>query len=108
SGGECALYLDSSYPDIVAESWIALLSPGIAPATMQVGSNTETTYSHFTLSAKVSRLMVADTPSLSVFPIRGTTILCQSELLPIAEVPITDIVQGNVITLDRAYLGLTT
>jgi predicted phage baseplate assembly protein len=108
SAGECALYLDSSYPDIVAESWIALLAPGIAPATMQVGSNTETTYSAFTLSAKVSRLMVADTSSLSVFPIRGTTILCQSELLPLAEVPITDIVQGNVITLDRAYLGLTT
>jgi predicted phage baseplate assembly protein len=108
SGGECALYLDSSYPDIVANSWIALLSPGIATATMQVGSNAETTYSAFTLSAKVSRLTVPDTSPLNTFPIRGTTILCQSELLPLAEVPINDIVQGNVITLDRAYLGLTT
>jgi predicted phage baseplate assembly protein len=108
SGGECALYLDSSYPDIIAKSWIALLSPGIATAAVQVASNTETTYSNFTLSAKVSLLTVPQASPLSSFPIRGTTILCQSELLPLAQVPIEDIVQGNVITLDRAYLGLTT
>lgn len=108
SGSECALYLESSYPDIVHNSWIALLSPGVATATVLIGSNTETTYSAFTLSAKVSRLTVPDTSLLAAFPIRGTTILCQSELLPLAEVPIVDIVQGNVITLDRAYLGLTT
>jgi hypothetical protein len=111
--GECALYLDSSYPDIVANSWIALLSPSLTTATVQVAtvlvsSNTETTYSAFTLSAKVSRLTVPDTSPLNTFPIRGTTILCQSDLLPLAEVPIVDIVQGNVITLDRSYLGLTT
>jgi hypothetical protein len=106
-GGECTLYLDSSYPDIVANSWIALLTPGLAPAPVQVASNTETTYSAFTLSAKVSRLTVPQGSPLSGYPIRGTTILCQSELLPLAEVPILDIVEGNVITLDRAYLGLT-
>ncbi len=108
SGGQCALYLDSTYPDVVANSWIALLSPGIATATLQVSSNTETTYSAFTLSAKVSMLSVAQASPLSSFPIRGTTILCQSESLPLAQVPILDIVQGNVITLDRAYLGLAT
>ncbi|HME35239.1 MAG TPA: putative baseplate assembly protein [Candidatus Sulfotelmatobacter sp.] len=107
SGGACALYLDSNYPDIVASSWIALVSPGVATAAVQVTSNTDTTYSAFTLSAKVSMLTVPQSSPLSAFPIRGTTILCQSELLPLAEVPILDLVQGNVITLGRAYLGLT-
>lgn len=107
SGGNCALYLDNIYPDVVANSWVALLSPGVAPAAVLVTDNTETTYSQFALSAKVSLLKVPQSTPLSSFPIRGTTILCQSELLPLAQVPIVDIVQGNVIPLDRAYLGLT-
>src|SRR5262249_46391010 len=42
----------------------------------------------------------------SKFPMRGTSILCQSEELALAQAPIEDAVSGNVIPLDRAYLGL--
>lgn len=108
SANQCVLYLDNTYPEILPNSWITLQTPDGTTAITQVVSNTEVTHTDFTLSAKVSRLTIQPpTPALSNFPIRTTTILCQSEPLPLAPVPIPDVVQGNVITLDRAYLGLT-
>jgi hypothetical protein len=52
----------------------------------------------------VSRLTI-NASSLVAFKMRETVALVQSEDLPLAPVPILDVVQGNEITLDRAYLG---
>jgi predicted phage baseplate assembly protein len=106
SGGQCSIYLDSSYPAIVANSWIALKSPEAQPAVYRVKDNQETTRSRFTISAKVSRLRVEPFAGLANFKMRLTSVLGQSEQLQIAETPIEDIVQGTTITLDGAYVGL--
>jgi hypothetical protein len=110
AAGRCALYLDNTYPEIVPGSWIALLSPDVNTGVASVLSNTEVAHSEFTLSAKVSMLTVHPPALLSSYPIRDTAILCQSELLALAPVPITNNKgeKVNVIVLDRAYLGLTT
>jgi hypothetical protein len=109
TGGQCSLFLDSTYPDVAKNSWIALLSDGTSAVT-QVLDNTEVSHSEFTLAAKVSRLTIQPpSPSLGSFKIRTTAVLCQSEPLPLASVPITNnpSEKVNVIVLDRAYLGLT-
>jgi predicted phage baseplate assembly protein len=49
-----------------------------------------------------------DTPTnFSSYTLRTTTVLAQSEKLELAELPVTDVVRGNQLLLDRAYLGLT-
>jgi hypothetical protein len=107
-GGNQSVYLDSTYPAIVAKSWIVLQKPQGAPKSevVQVTSNTEVAHTDFSLSAKVSLLELATTASLDKFPVRTTSVLCQSEPLNLAPVPIDDEVFGNVIPLDKAYIGL--
>src|SRR5262249_1999440 len=104
------IYLDKTYPEIVPGSWISLhaaLPAGKANNLQaKVRSNTEVPHSDFTLSGKVSLLEVDTGQPLSSFPLRKTTIYCQSEALPVAPVPITNDVSDKQITLDRAYVGL--
>ncbi|HYI96158.1 MAG TPA: hypothetical protein VEX68_21620 [Bryobacteraceae bacterium] len=104
------VFLDSSRPEVVAGSWIALRSPSDQPegnvAIAQVTSNAEVARTDFTLSAKVSRLRIQQAAALTLFPIRETVILCQSENLPLAEVPIPDVIEGKTIVLNGACLGL--
>ena len=108
--GERTIFLDNSYPGVLPGSWIALRAPGGAKGERhlisQVISNTEVTHTDFTLSGKVSELRIACNQSLAEFPIPGTTVLCQSEPLTLAQTPVTDSVAGDTIVLDRAYLGL--
>jgi hypothetical protein len=105
-----SIYLDKTYPEIVPGSWISLhahLSSGNdANLQAKVISNTEVPHSDFMLSAKVSLLVVDAGQPLNRFPLRKTTIYCQSENLPLAQVPITDDVSNQQIILDSAYLGL--
>ena len=74
--------------------------------------NVEITRSDFAISAKVSRLRVEFRAPINTdlgdFRMRTTTVLAQSEQLALADVPITDPVRGNNVTLDRTYLGLKT
>jgi predicted phage baseplate assembly protein len=109
-GNQRSVFLDNSYPAVLAGSWIVLQAPGgrrgdhrfIAP----VVSNTEVAHSDFTLSGKVSELRIIAQGALSAFLIRRTTVLCQSEPLALAQVPVTDDVGGDTIVLDHGYLGL--
>ncbi|HET8764716.1 MAG TPA: putative baseplate assembly protein, partial [Rhodanobacter sp.] len=41
------------------------------------------------------------------YTLRKTAVLAQSEQLELAELPITDVVKGNRLVLDKPYLGLT-
>lgn len=107
------LYLDSVYSQIVPGSSVVLLANGADPTAFEVASNTTVTHADFTISAKVSKLTLKlNSPSdLSPFELRSTTILCQAEALPLAQVPITQASIGGgsanaVMTLGGAYLGL--
>ncbi len=115
ASGNHLLYLDSVYSQIVPGSYVALVGSGSAPASLvaQVITNIPVSHSDFSVSAKVSQLAVklaANSPALSSFGLRNTIILCQSEQLPLAQVPINVLLDTTnskaVITLDSAYLGL--
>ena len=105
-----SIFLDKTYSEIVPGSWILLHAhfPRAKDHNLsaKVISNTEVAHADFTLSGKVSLLVIDMATPLDGFPIRNTTIYCQSEVLPLAQVPITDNVSGNQVTLEEAYLGL--
>jgi hypothetical protein len=114
ASGNNLLYLDNVYPQIVPGSYLVLLGNGTGKTLFAtVMSNTPVSHSQFSVSGKVSLLAIqpaAGAPSLSNFGLRNTSILCQSEQLPLAQVPISLLVDttnsAGVITLDSAYLGL--
>jgi hypothetical protein len=103
------VYLDAVYSRIQPNSFIVLRSASSAFAA-QVLSNTTVANSNFGATAKVSLLTTtASTSTLNSYPIGGTSILCQSEALDLAPVPVTDVIPDNAankITLNRAYLGI--
>jgi len=109
-GAPRSIYMDKTYPEIVPGSWISLhadLGGGKANNLQaKVLSNTEVPHADFTLSGKVSLLVVDAGQPLTSFPLRKTTIYCQSEELPLAQVPVTDEVSDTQITLNRGYLSL--
>src|SRR5262249_53426727 len=116
------IYLDATYPAIVANSRIALirpdndLTPGNNPLILQVEKNETVSRSDFTISAKVSRLKVTlpdKVDDLSSFLMRTTSVLAVSEPLTLADIPIEDTVptqnpvsKDDQVILDRVYLGL--
>jgi predicted phage baseplate assembly protein len=103
-----SLFLDNAYPQISANSYVAFESADstVDVVVNQASKNTIMNHSEYTLSSKVSLLGLLSVSSLTQFYTRTTTIHCQSEQLPLAEVPITTPVAGSTITLDGAYLGL--
>lgn len=99
------VFLDNVYPNIVKGGWLVLSSRTVAPQAFAITDHIETSRSDFSISAKVSRLTITAS-SLNAFRMRETAALVQSEALSLTEAPIRDVVQGDNITLDRAYLGL--
>jgi hypothetical protein len=114
------LFLDSLYPTISAssasaDSWVALVTgesvhlegklyAGGGAKLYRVLEVDQTVRSDYTLSSKVTRLTVDR--SLDTFPIKGTSVLAQSERLALALVPITTEVAGDTLTLDAKYSAL--
>ena len=88
------MYLDNVYPGITKGSWIVLKdgSSYNSPLILQVQIAEEVTRSDFTISAKVTRLgnfipNDSNSSQFSSFPMRGTTVLVQSEQLDLADDP---------------------
>ena len=111
--GNNTLYLDNVYSQIVPRSYIVLASENGSREIFQVQSNATVTHQDFTMSAKVTQLSVqpVNSASLGNFKLRSTTILCQAEALPLAQVPITQsdiggVSSNGVVTLAGAFLGL--
>jgi hypothetical protein len=100
--------LDTVYASVVPQSWIALTQPGKSPLALPVKEVQERVRSDFTLSTKVSVLTVDNHKrhKLKDWKIRETVILCQSNPLPLARVPVVDVVQGRTLELGHAYLRL--
>jgi predicted phage baseplate assembly protein len=102
-----AIYLDTTYTTIVPGSFVALTSPGQTAQIYAVRENQETSRADYAISAKVTKVIV-DAPQAfpSGFTLRGTTVLAQNEPLTLAQLPITDDIQGDTIPLDRAIQDL--
>jgi predicted phage baseplate assembly protein len=97
--------LDTTYPGIVKGSWLVLDHPNRRDI-VKVEDNTQLSRAAFTISGKVSRIKVSSNASFSSHTLRQTSVLAESEELELAELPVTDVVKGNRLVLDRAYLGL--
>lgn len=105
-GSEGKIDLDNTYPGIVDNSWLALRNESGYTSVYQVTGYSELTRVDYTLSAKVSRVALDPNKDFEKFKMRDTTVLAQSEKLELAELPITDVINGNRIVLDGPYLGL--
>lgn len=108
SSGEAYLHLDRTYPGIVRGGWVVLVSPHAGPHVYQVHETVELTRADFTLTAKVTRIRVGSAEHFADFTLRDTTVFVVSERLDLAPVPISDVVEGDEVTLNGAYLGLET
>jgi hypothetical protein len=105
---EAYIFLDNTYATITSETWLALTRPGTT-TFYRVKDYAELSRKDFTLNAKVSRLTVDSLDSnddLSNFKIRETSVLAQSEQLPLADLPITENVEKTELILDNVYFGL--
>ncbi len=108
--------LDSTYSQVVLNSWIVLVKP---QSTSDDGIRTfdpyaelykvkkvgEVTKVDFNISAKTTRVDISG-ENIEKFAPRDTTVFAQSELLELAETPITDPVGGSEIVLDIVVDGL--
>ena len=88
------------YPRILPDTWVILTGLG-GTQLYHVESVLPASRTDFTLSAKVSRLVLDRSTGLSAFGLRDTFVLAQSEQLPPAEQPIDEPVGGSSIELDR-------
>jgi len=105
------IYLDTAYDKILPGSFIAIQQPGNAiesAAVAQVKQANVASRSDYGLSAKTTALTLAsalqwwtpdsNSPAL-INVIRQITVYAQSEQLTLADVPITDAIGGNHVTL---------
>jgi hypothetical protein len=99
------VHLDAVYPPIVKGSWI-VMKDGPTLCLYSVLKVTETSYSDFTLSAKVTQLELNSSDRFEQLTIRGTTVYAQSELLALARKPLIAPVEKSMIDLDGFVEGL--
>lgn len=104
--------LDATYPKIVASSWFALTSYGVAQL-FKVQSTRTVALSNFGVSGKVTELSAdyqdpsinpgpapgASPGTFGGFTIPGTEVWAQSDPLEVAEQPLTYPVYGNLLDL---------
>jgi hypothetical protein len=103
--GTQTIHLDAVYPKIQSGQWATLVKPnykelyGITKAVPAAKRE-------FTLSAKTTRLDLDTKENLSTFGLRETVVFGQTEELALAEEPITTLLSGDRIELDRLVRGL--
>jgi predicted phage baseplate assembly protein len=102
------LYLDATLDGVAAGDAVVLRDGGTW-ALVAVDEARELSHGRFTVTAKVTRLTVADTSMFDQFAIRGTAVYAESALLPLAETPRVDAVAGgseSPVELAGWYPGL--
>ncbi len=113
------IYLDTVYSSIVTGGLIALTTPtrsggsdtdpnypGLVTATYTIEAVAETTRADLIIAAKVSVLTLNDNTSFDEFGLRQTSVLAQSDALPIATLPIIDDIKGSIVALNGVFFGL--
>ncbi len=94
------IYLDSIYKEILPDSWLVLTIPEYMEI-YQAGTVVEDSRSNYTLSSKTTRVTLKG-ENLDLFndKLRETVVFARSQLLEMAEAPISTHVSGDSITLD--------
>ncbi len=91
--------LDSAYPKIVSGSWLVLVGFGGGTMLYRADSVSFPSRSEFALSGKVTRIKPDKTDSLTFFGLLDTLVYAQSELIEIADPPLT--LCPDAVTSDR-------
>jgi hypothetical protein len=100
------IYLDASYPQILADSWLVMSIPGYQEL-YRVDSVAEDSQANFTMSAKTTCVsLIGENICLYNNRIRETAVYAVSDELEIADVPIDDVISDKTIELDRIVDGL--
>src|ERR1019366_4849755 len=97
--------LDTTYPKIIAGSWMVVASPSYVELC-QVSAVTSLSRADFSMSAKVTRIAPDMLENPSKFNLRNTAVFAQSELVELAEQPLTEPITGAQIPLAQAPSGL--
>ena len=109
------IHLDNEYKEIVPGSFVAVMKPKDTMdsakiyeiKTVRVGSRTS-----YGISSKSTSLGIStggcwyNNKKKKLSAIRRITLFVQNESLSLADLPIDDVVRGDLITLDRWYPGL--
>lgn len=98
SASTSLLYLDQVYQRLVAGSWIAMTGKAGA-ALYNVTQVKQRSHSDYLISAKVSRLGISGS-GIDAFSPRTLNVWCESELLALAERPVTGSVDGDRVVLN--------
>jgi hypothetical protein len=106
--GQTTIDLDTTYPGILAQSWVVLSRPDYQEL-YRASNVVEASRASFTLAGKTTRIGLDTDENLKLFQTtsyRDTMVFAQSELLEIAEAPIVTPITGATIQLAQALLGL--
>jgi predicted phage baseplate assembly protein len=99
--------LDTTYPGILTNSWLVLSEPSYQEL-YRATSVIEAAQAQYTITGKTTRVALDTSENLDKFRnhYRDTMVFAQSELLEIAEAPITTSITGATISLAQAPSGL--
>jgi predicted phage baseplate assembly protein len=101
--------LDTTYPGILKDSWLVLSEPNDPYQELyRATSVIEAAQAKYTLAGKTTRVSLDTNENITKFKnhYRETMVFAQSELLEMAEQPITGPVTGTTIQLAQAPSGL--
>jgi hypothetical protein len=100
--------LDTTYPSVIAQSWLVLSKPSYQEL-YRVSGAVESSRADFTLTGKTTRIQLDTDENLNLFDgadYRDTMAFAQSEFLEMAEEPIDDSIGGAAIELGKIPDGL--
>lgn len=86
--------LDTVYEDILTGSWI-ILEEGPKRELYRIQDATTRARADYTLTSKVTRLLLDTDESLAGFALRSTRVYGTSRQLPVAQAPVVDPVHGD-------------
>lgn len=107
SAGLGQVHLDAVYSSVTAGGWAVLFTPDYAEL-YRIEQAVEDGRTNFTLSSKMTALTLRGEQLQARFNsrLRDTAVFAQSEELLLAAEPVTEPLEGDVITLDKLYVGL--
>jgi predicted phage baseplate assembly protein len=100
-GDDPVIDLDAAYPAVGQGSWLVLTQPGQPPGVYTVTGAELAAGADFGITARTTRVTLDLVDGLTVFDRRQAVVHTQTELLALAEEPLTDLVSGKVLDLDR-------
>lgn len=109
------IHLDNEYKEIVPGGYVSVIKPGETlekASTYEIKSVRTASRSAYGLNSKATSLTIEPTgcwyndSRTKLSAIRSIALFVVNEPLQLADLPIEDVVQGDLMTLDRWYPGL--